>query len=246
MTGKAIASTAANLSYTIREALTGEQVQIASVNDREAIINRGSDSGVQVGDLFCVYAEGQSGGDTEAIIRVTDVQDAFSTAEIATSITASYVLVPGSRLEPVLHGDFQKGIWHIKNERRTQATEEHKFDVSLEELANASSRRKKLETSSTDAKKVIRSYKLSPAQEKALIAAHSKASKASNAKKKYESYKQLSEADINDYLAAYNTGKYALELSMYTEAREWASKALFVNPNYKPAQALIDKIDNGD
>ena len=47
-------------------------------------------------------------------------------------------------------------------------------------------------------------------------------------------------------LAAYNTGKYALELSMYMEAREWASKALFVNPNYKPAQTLVDKIDNGD
>ena len=246
LTGKAIASTAANLSYKIREALTGEQVQIASVNDGEALINRGSDSGVQVGDLFCVYSEGQSGGDTEAIIRVTDVQDAFSTAEIATSVTASYVLVPGSRLEPVLHSDFQKGIWHIKNTRRAQATEEHKLDVSLEELVKDSGRKKKLETSSTDAKKVIRSYRLNPAQEKALITAHSKASKASNARKKYESYKQLSEADINDYLAAYNTGKYALELSMYTEAREWASKALFVNPNYKPAQTLIDKIDNGD
>ena len=51
---------------------------------------------------------------------------------------------------------------------------------------------------------------------------------------------------MNDYLAAYNTGRYALEQSMYIEAREWASKALFVNPNYIPAKNLIDKIDSGE
>lgn len=79
-----------------------------------------------------------------------------------------------------------------------------------------------------------------------LINAHKKASKANNTKKKYEAYKQLSEANNDDFLAAYYTGKYALERSMYMEAREWASKALFVNPNYKPAKTLIEKIDNGD
>ena len=81
-----------------------------------------------------------------------------------------------------------------------------------------------------------------------LINAHLKAAKANNAKKKYEAYKQLSESgsDNNDYLAAYNTGRYALEQSMYIEAREWFSKALFINPNYAPAQKLIEKIDNGD
>ena len=79
-----------------------------------------------------------------------------------------------------------------------------------------------------------------------MINAHSKASKASSTQKKYEAYKELSEKDLNDFLAAYNTGKYALEQSMYIEAREWASKALFVNPNYKPALALIEKIDNGE
>lgn len=246
LNSRAIASTAANLNHKIREALTGEKVLISSVNDDEIIINKGSDSGIQVGDLFCVYTEGQSYGDTEAIISVTDVQDSFSTAKLETSTTASYSFIPGSRLEPVLYSDFQKGIWHIKNLKRSQAVVASKQDISLEDLANNLGRKKKLETSSTDAKKVIKSYRLTPTKEKALIAAHSKASKASNAQKKYESYKQLSEADINDYLAAYNAGKYALELSMYMEAREWASKALFVNPNYKPAQALIEKIDNGD
>ena len=243
---RSIASAAANLGYKVREKLAGEQVQISAINGDEIIINRGDSSGVQVGDLFCVYSDGKTGGDTDAIISITDVQEAFSTAEIAKSVTNSYSPVIGSRLEPILNSDYQKGIWHIKNQRRAQAEEIAKDNASLEELVNNSKAKKRFETSATDAKKVIKSYGLSASQEKSLINAHSKASKASSAKNKYEAYKELSEKNLNDFLAAYNTGKYALEQSMYIEAREWASKALFVNPNYKPAQALIEKIDNGD
>ena len=243
---RSIASAAANLGYKIREKLAGEQVQISAINGDEIIINRGDSSGVQVGDLFCVYSDGKTGGDTDAIISVTDVQEAFSTAEIAKSVANSYSPVLGSRLEPVLNSEYQKGIWHIKNQRRAQAEEIAKDNASLEDLVSNSRAKKRFETSATDAKKVIKSYGLSASQEKALINAHSKASKASSTQKKYEAYKELSEKDLNDFLAAYNTGKYALEQSMYIEAREWASKALFVNPNYKPALALIEKIDNGE
>lgn len=243
---RSIASAAANLGYKVRERLAGELVQISAVDGSEIVINRGESSGVQVGNLFCVYSDGKTGGDTDAIISVTDVQEAFSTAEIVASVATSYSPVPGNRLEPVLNSDYQKGIWHIKNKRRQRASEIAKDNMSLEELANSSRRKKRFETSATDAKKVIKSYGLSASQEKALINAHSKASKASSAKKKYEAYKQLSEANLEDFLAAYNTGKYALEQSMYIEAREWASKALFTNPNYKPAQALIEKIDKGE
>ena len=243
---RALASAAANISNKVREILTDEKLQVSSVNNDEIIINRGSSSGIQVDDLFCVYTDGQSGGDTEAIISVKDVQEAFSTAELAKSLSDSYSVIPGSRLENVLHSDFQKGIWHIKNQKRAQSSEKNKQDVSLEELTTNVGKRKRFETSSTDTKKVIKSYGLDPNKEKALINAHSKAAKASNSKKKYEAYKLLSNADVNDFLAAYNTGKYALEQSMYMEAREWASKALFINPNYKPAQNLIAKIDNGD
>lgn len=244
---QSIASAAANLGSMIREFLTGEKLQISSINNGEIIINRGSSSGIQTGDLFCVYSEGQSYGDTEAIISVKEVQDSFSTAELVKSINDSYTVTPGSRLEFVLHSDFQKGIWHIKNQKRAQSSEKAIKNISLEDLANNSGNKKRrLENSSTDAKKVIKSYGLSASKEKMLINAHSKASKANNSKKKYEAYKQLSEADNNDYLAAYNTGRYALEQSMYIEAREWVSKALFVNPNYVPAKKLIEKIDNGD
>ncbi|MBR1486321.1 MAG: hypothetical protein IJ859_13065, partial [Synergistaceae bacterium] len=243
---QSVASAAANLSYKIREKLVGEYIQISSVNGDEIIINKGSSSGVQVGDLFCVYDKNQSGGDTEAVISVSDVQDAFSVAKVAKSLSDSYVPPVGGRLEPVLNGDFQKGIWHIKNQKRNFAAENNKQNVSLENLSSNAGKKSRFETSSTDTKKVIKSYGLDPSKEKALINAHSKASKANNAKKKYEAYKQLSEANLNDFLAAYNTGKYALEQSMYIEAREWASKALFANPNYKPAKDLIEKIDNGD
>lgn len=246
LSNRAIASTAANLGQRIREVLANELVQITSVNDGEIIINRSSSSGIQVDDLFCVYSEGQSGGDTEAIISIKDVQESFSTAEIAKSIYDPYSPAVGSRLEPVLHSDFQRGIWHIKNQKRLQAQERNKDNVSLESLSSGTGRRKRLENASTDPKKVIKTYGLKPNEEKSLINAHVKASKANNAAKKYEAYKKISDANINDYLAAYNTGKFALDQSMYIEAREWASKALFANPNYKPAKDLIEKIDKGN
>ena len=243
---RAIASVATNIGHRIREVLVNEPVQISSVNDKEIIINRGSSSGVQVDDLFCVYAEGQNDGDTEAVISVKEVQDAFSIAEVKLALSNSYSPSVGSRLEPVLYSDYQRGIWHIKNQKNSQASNRNEQDISLEGLLNNSTKRKRFENSSTDAKKVIRSYGYNAKKENALINAHLKAAKGSSAKNKYEAYKKLSDADMSDYLAAYNTGRYALELSMYIEAREWASKALFVNPNYQPAKTLIEKIDNGD
>lgn len=242
--GQSVASAAANLSYKIREKLVGELVQISSVNDSEIIINRGSSSGLQIGDLFCVYDKGQFGGDTEAVISVTDVQESFSVAELAKSLVDSYVAPVGARLEPVLHEDFQRGIWHIKNQKRANNSNKEPENISLEDLELAT--QKRFENVSTEAKKVIRSYAIKPQKENILISAHSRASKANNSKKKYEAYKKISEENPEDFLAAYNTGKYALEQSMYGEAREWASKALFFNPNYKPAKDLIDKIDNGN
>ncbi|MBR0079097.1 MAG: hypothetical protein IJP69_01850 [Synergistaceae bacterium] len=243
---RAIASVATNIGHRIREVLVNEPVQISSVNDKEIIINRGSSSGVQVDDLFCVYAEGQNDGDTEAVISVKEVQDAFSIAEVKLALSNSYSPSVGSRLEPVLYSDYQRGIWHIKNQKNSQASDKNKQDISLEGLLNNSTKRKRFENSSTDAKKVIRSYGYNAKKENSLINAHLKAAKGSSAKNKYEAYKKLSDADMSDYLAAYNTGRYAFELSMYIEAREWASKALFVNPNYQPAKTLIEKIDNGD
>lgn len=62
-------------------------------------------------------------------------------------------------------------------------------------------------------------------------------------KKKYESYKHLSDANTYDYLASYNAAKYAFSLHRVMEAREYAMKALFINPEYKPARALVSKID---
>ena len=172
------------------------------------------------------------------------MQDAFSTAVLAKSIN-NYEPKAGGRLDPVLLSDFQRGIWHIKNQRRAEAEEQNKQNASLEDLNKSMSIKKRFETSSTETKKVIKSYGLKLSQEKSLINAHAKAAKESSARKKYESYKKLSESDkdLIDFLAAYQTGKYALELSMYVEAREWASKALYINPKYKPAIELIKKID---
>ena len=182
-----------------------------------------------------MYSEGQSYGDTEAIIKIKDVQENFSTAEVVAKIN-NYSPIVGSRLEPVLNTDFQKGIWHIKNLRRSEA----------ENLQDKNNQNKKaLENSSTDPKKVIKTYGLNPNEEKKLIDAHLKALKPAKAEPKYKLFKEISDENNNDYLAAFKTGENALKLSMYVEAREWAMKALFINPNYKPAQDLINKIDGG-
>ena len=242
----ALSSAASNLNHKIREALTGEKIQIASTNDGKIIINQGLKDGIQAGNLFCVYSDKQSGGDTNAVILITDVREDISKAEIAKAAIKSYSPSKGDWLAPVLYSDFQKGIWHIKNKRRVQAEKEFKENISISELVSSIDNKRKnhFENFATKPQKVIQSYELDPQQEKALINAHLTAAKANSAKKRYENYKNISDANLNDYLAAYNTGKNALDMSMYSEAREYFSKALFVNPKYKPAKELIDKIDN--
>ena len=133
-----------------------------------------------------------------------------------------------------------KGIWHIKNLKRAQYPKPRGTEISLEELT---AKKPRLASNSTDSKRVIRNYGLSPKAETELIAAHMKADKAVNTKKRYESWKQLSDTNTNDYLASYNAAKYAFSLYRLTEAREYAMKALFINPGYKPAASLVSKID---
>lgn len=238
--GKALEAAASVLSGKLREVLLEEYSQIVSIIGGEIIINRGASSGIQEKDLFCVYPESKSPADSEVIINIKDVQEQFSVGEVVSSTTPTYSITLGSRLEPVLHRDFVKGIWHIKNLKRAQYPKLAGIEVSLEELA---AKKPRLASNSTDPKRVIHNYGLSSKSETELIAAHMKADKAVNNSKKYEGYKQLSDANNRDYLASYNAAKYAFSLKRIMEAREYAMKSLFINPGYKPAKALVSKID---
>lgn len=242
---KAIASAASNLSNRLIGRLTGEYAHVAAVNGDEIIINRGSLSGIQTGDLFCLYPEKSSVLYTDAIISVTDVQDLFSSAKLIFKSSSYYIPDPGERLEAVSYSDFQKGILYIKDKKREQiyGISANIKDNAAADKNSSSKSNKKLEISSTDPKKVIRSYGLNAKEEKALIEAHSKASKMSGAKKKYETYSKLANDGINDYLAAYNAGKSAFDLKLYDQAKDLTEKALSINPYYKPAKILMRKIN---
>ena len=248
---KAIESAVANLSNRITGKLTGEYLQIISIKDDELIINRGASAGINEAELLCVFPQEKTAGDSCAVIYVKDVQDDFSTAKMLFKLDSpNSVVKVGDRLEGVSYGDFEKGIMHIREKKRMNERETSSSSSSFEseKLSNLKQEQRgnntqKLEKFSTNAKKVIKTYGLNNKNEKALITAHSKAEKMGSPKKKYESYVEIANSNLRDYLASYNAGKYAVELSMYSEAKEWLEKSLRVNPDYKPAQTLLKKIE---
>lgn len=90
---QAIEAAASRLCDKIREFLADEYAVIISIDKKNIMINRGRTSGVNVGNLYRVYKEGDEILDLNgnslgkkiinlAVIRVTNVQREFSTAEI--------------------------------------------------------------------------------------------------------------------------------------------------------------------
>ena len=89
----AIQSAASRLCDNIRELLANESAEIISISKNNIRINRGSASGVNIGSLYKVYQDGQEIFDLNgkslgkkvinlAILRVVNVNNAFSTVEI--------------------------------------------------------------------------------------------------------------------------------------------------------------------
>jgi curli biogenesis system outer membrane secretion channel CsgG len=106
--------------------------------------------------------------------------------------------------------------------------------------APASSKRP-LENVSTDPGKVIPTYGLSAGESNTLRIAHINARKLSG-KKAYEKYVELANSYGGDYLAAYQAGRIAQQLKQKDDARAWCEKALAINPDYKPAREVLQKL----
>lgn len=93
LTSFALEAAASRLGNKIREVLANEYSMIISINRNNIRINRGSASGVNIGALYRVYQEGEELFDLNgqslgkkminlAILRVTKVNDEFSTVEV--------------------------------------------------------------------------------------------------------------------------------------------------------------------
>lgn len=94
------------------------------------------------------------------------------------------------------------------------------------------------ENVSTDPKKVIPTYGLSAGTANLMQIAHNGAKRLTG-KRAYNKYVELANAYSNDYLAAYQAGRFA---SNKNDARTWYDRALTINPNYEPAQKARDRL----
>jgi curli biogenesis system outer membrane secretion channel CsgG len=99
-----------------------------------------------------------------------------------------------------------------------------------------------LENISTDPRKVIPTYNLSPGEANIRRITHLNARKL-DGKKAYDQYIELVNSYGGDYLAAYQAGEAARKLRKGDDARTWYNKSIQINPNYKPAQEALKKID---
>ncbi|MBQ3586576.1 MAG: hypothetical protein II964_07660, partial [Synergistaceae bacterium] len=97
----------------------------------------------------------------------------------------------------------------------------------------------KFETVSTNAKKVIEGYGLSGSEKENLVERHKQAEKMLSRDEKFNRYTEIFNAAPYDYLAAYQAAKIAFDIGHNVEAKEWAEKALSVNPRYTPAKKIL-------
>ena len=97
----------------------------------------------------------------------------------------------------------------------------------------------KFENVSTNAKKVIASYELSEREKDNLLERHKQAEKMLSRDEKFNRYTEMFNASPSDYLAAYQAAKIAFDIGHNADAKEWAEKALSVNPRYSPAKKIL-------
>ena len=104
---RAVAAATSRLGHRIRETLVGDYAHVVSVRGKDVNINRGLTSGVKPGDIYRVYDEGAEVRDIDgtslgrdvidiAVLKVKDVRNEFSVAEVAPN---------GGKVENVRRGD---------------------------------------------------------------------------------------------------------------------------------------------
>ncbi|MBQ7578048.1 MAG: hypothetical protein IJT21_07285 [Synergistaceae bacterium] len=98
--------------FRIREKFAGDSVQVINIAAKEIAINAGKNWGITPGMLFQVYSEGREMINLDgtsmgkkrtilAILKITDVQEDFSTAQIIKNGGKSSSLRKGNRVQPI-------------------------------------------------------------------------------------------------------------------------------------------------
>ncbi|MDR2176012.1 MAG: hypothetical protein LBO82_08790 [Synergistaceae bacterium] len=112
MEARAISAATTRLAHKIREELGSEYSNILSVDGKDVRINIGATSGVNAGDLYLVYGEGNEVHDIDgdslgkekinfAVLKVRMVHSGYSVCDIAPGSGSSKTIARGDRIEPV-------------------------------------------------------------------------------------------------------------------------------------------------
>ena len=254
---RAVALAAQTLSNKIREKIVGDAPHVISVRRGEIRINKGASLGVHKGDLYLVYAEGETIYDIDgsvldrevlniALIEIFDVQNNYSTGRI-----------PGGRnngkAELIRRGDNLTFITRREADdlSRRGAFVKHRprFSSELPELppepapapdpyyepepVRPASRG--FENSSTDPARVIPTYGLPAGEARAREDLHMRLQRAGKTRNAYARYVEMANSFSGDYLAMYQAGIIAQSMGQRRDAAMWFDKALEANPNYEPA-----------
>lgn len=259
---RAVTLAAQTLSNKIRENIVGEKPHVISLRSGEIRINKGASLGVHQGDMYLVYAEGETIYDIDgsvldrevlniALVEITDVQNNYSTGRIPSGKN-------NGKFELIRRGDNMRFITRREADdlARRKVFVNHRPHITSElpdvsdtsvtpvnpagntSVGGASMHVQPvrgLENSSTDPSRVIPTYGLPTGEARAREQLHRNLQKAGKTKKAYDRYVEMSNSYSGDYLAMYQAGIIAQALGRRSDAAMWLDKALSVNPNYEPA-----------
>ena len=122
MEAGAVADAASRLAFKLREALTGESVQVLESGKNDVVISLGMNSGAQLGSFYRVYTNGREIHDADgkslgyemndiAVIRITKLQPEFSTAVLGGKGAGTLANVRrGDKIFPVTQDEMQAMI----------------------------------------------------------------------------------------------------------------------------------------
>lgn len=144
MEAGAVADAASRLGFKLREAMTGEYVEVLEPGKKEIVVGLGMNDGAQIGGLYRVYTDGREIRDAKgnslgremndiAVVKITKLQPTFSNAVIASKKAGNLSLVRrGDKIFPVAQDEMQAMIANkvFPNSR----PKEVKLDSDLEEF----------------------------------------------------------------------------------------------------------------
>lgn len=102
----------------------------------------------------------------------------------------------------------------------------------------------RFEKASTNTAQVIASYGLSESETQSLVERHKQAERMLSNDEKFHRYTKMFNASPSDFFAAYQAAKIAFDVGHNSDAKEWAEKALSVNPSYNPAKKILRAAKN--